>query len=300
MLKFLKEKWKGFVQNWKAQIGQRISSIFSKKIDDKAFLEFEKLLIEADLGVALSMELVDKVKKEFYKSPNQSPDEILAFIKKELISSLTPPQEIPLKSPHIIMMVGINGSGKTTSVAKLAHYYQKMGKKVLMCAADTFRAAAVEQLTLWADKLKIDLIKSQSKADPSSVVYDSIQAAIARKADIVIIDVAGRLHTKTDLMQELKKMKSVAQKLIPSSPHEILLTIDATSGQNGIDQAKIFNSYTPLTGLIITKMDGTAKGGIAIAIQKELKLPIYWIGIGEKENDLIPFDPEQFIQALLS
>jgi fused signal recognition particle receptor len=196
-------------------------------------------------------------------------------------------------------MVGVNGGGKTTSLAKLAKHYQNLQKKVLLVAADTYRAAATEQLEKWAAKLHIDLIKSKQGSDPSAVVFDALSAAKARNIDVVLIDTAGRLQTKTDLMKELEKIRRICQKQVPHAPHETLLVVDATTGQNGLDQAKIFHQYTPIDGIILTKLDGSAKGGIVIAIQKELKIPILWVGLGEKEEDLVPFDAKEFVDALL-
>jgi fused signal recognition particle receptor len=207
--------------------------------------------------------------------------------------------KISTASPHVILIVGVNGSGKTTSIAKLAHYYRAEGKSVLIAAGDTFRAAAIEQLETWGQRVGVPVIKSKPNGDPSAVAFDAIASAKAKSIDIVLIDTAGRLQTKTDLMQELAKVRRVCQKQIPDAPHETLLILDATVGQNALDAARVFHQFTPITGIVLTKLDGSAKGGIAVAIQKELKIPIRWIGLGEKESDLAFFDVEHYINALL-
>lgn len=271
-------------------IGKKIKSLFSKSKD---FAAFEKLLYEADLGVAATTALVEKIKKT---NPDQ--DQILEALKNELLLILKKPINKPLAKPlHIILVVGANGSGKTTSVAKLCNFFEGQNKSVLIAAADTFRAAAVEQL----EKLKgLDIIRSQHKSDPSAVVYDAISAALSRKKDILIIDTAGRLHTKQNLMMELEKIKRVCNKLVAGAPHETLLVLDATIGQNAIDQAKTFDAAAKLSGIFLSKLDGTAKGGIVIAIQKELSIPVKFIGTGENREDLELFDPVIFTETLLS
>lgn len=301
MFKFFKSKIKKIALSLKRlSIGKKIKELFSKKIDDNLFEELEKLFYESDLGVTLSCDLTQKIKDIIKKDPNIKINEILDILKKELIKETIQYQEVELKKPHVIMVVGVNGSGKTTSIAKIAKYYQDLGKTVLLIAADTYRAAAVDQLETWANRLGIDIIKSLRGSDPSSVVFDGLTAAKARGVDVVIIDTAGRLHTKTNLMQELEKIKRVANKVIENTPHETILIIDATTGQNGVDQARVFNSYTPISSIFLTKLDGTAKGGIVLAIQKELKVPIKWIGVGEKLEDIDNFDAEKFIDDLLS
>jgi fused signal recognition particle receptor len=301
MFKFFKSKIKKITLSLKRlSIGKKLKELFSKKIDTNLFEELEKLFYESDLGVKLSCQLTDKIKDILRKNPNIQTNEILEIIKKELLKEIIFYQEKGLKKLHVIMIVGVNGSGKTTSIAKIAKYYQDQEKKVLLIAADTYRAAAIEQLEIWAKKLNIDIIKSTRGSDPSSVVFDGLCAAKARDIDIVIIDTAGRLHTNINLMQELEKIKRVSNKIIENAPHETILIVDATTGQNGIDQAKIFNNYTPISSIFLTKLDGSAKGGIVLSIQKELKVPIKWIGIGEKLEDISSFDPEKFIDDLLS
>jgi fused signal recognition particle receptor len=282
-------------------LGKKLKNLFSREKDDSFYEELEKLLFEADFGGDLTMQLVDKVRAYVKKHPDASSEQMITLLKNEVDTLLTPSEEKqPTTTPHVILVVGTNGSGKTTSIAKLARLYKKEGKKVLVAACDTFRAAATDQLDAWANRIGVDIIKGQAKGDPSAVAYDAIDAALSRKSDLLIIDTAGRLHTKTDLMQELEKIKRVCHKKIPEAPHETLLVLDATTGQNAMDQARIFHSFTPLTGIVLTKLDGTAKGGIVVAIKKETNLDIKWVGFGEKENDLSPFDKKAFINALFS
>lgn len=282
-------------------LGRKIKNLFKNSRSEDSFEELEQLFFESDLGATYSMELVERVRAIAKKNPEFKTEEIIQLLREDILKVLIPPTPSDFaESPHVIFIVGVNGSGKTTSVAKLARYYQNEGKKVMLVAADTFRAAAVDQLTLWAERLKVDIIKSQSKSDSSAVIFDALSAAKARNVDIVLIDTAGRLQTKTDLMHELEKNRRVCQKHLPNAPHETILVVDATTGQNAIDQAKIFHQYTPISSLFLSKLDGSAKGGIVVAIQKELNLPIKWIGVGEKDNDLTLFEPEDFVDALLA
>jgi fused signal recognition particle receptor len=282
----------------KSAMGGKIRSLFSRGSTEEAYDQLERLLYEADLGAEMAGSIVEEVRIYVRKNPKITPDDIIAFVKERLLSLFPEMPTQNLITPHVILIVGVNGSGKTTSVAKLAEYYRSHHKKVLIGAADTFRAAAVDQLELWAKRIQADLIKAQPKSDPSAVVFDTIQAAIARHSDVVLIDTAGRLQNKTDLMQELGKIRRAIQKLLPSAPHETLLVLDATIGQNAIDQAATFHQFTPITGVILTKLDGTAKGGIAIAVHKKLNVPILWAGLGESAEDLVPFDPKEYIEAL--
>lgn len=307
MFNFFKSKIKKFsnkVLKLKSNLGLSIKSLFSKKIDTSTLSELEKIFYESDLGVTTSLDLVKKVETYMKQNRTLSPDEIISMIKEDLLQILESDEEEQEREigpgPYVILIVGVNGSGKTTSIAKLANIYKNMGKKVLIAAADTFRAAAVDQLSSWAEKVGVDIVKSQAKADPAAVVFDALEAAKARKSDIVLIDTAGRLQNKSELMQELEKIKRVCSKQIEGSPHKTYLTLDATTGQNAIDQARIFNQFTPIGGIILSKMDGSAKGGIIVAIKKELNIPVIYAGIGEKIDDIIPFDPKEFIDELLS
>lgn len=293
MLHFIKKIISPF-SRIKSALGQKIRDLFSKGRDEAAYEHLERLLYEADLGAELSAQLVEEVKKQ----PANTAEEILAFVKTRILSFFSPPMPTSPHFPHVILVVGVNGSGKTTSLAKLASKYHAEGKKVLIGAADTFRAAAIEQLETWAKRLGVEIVKGQPKSDPSAVAYDAIFAGLARKADFILIDTAGRLQNKTDLMHELGKVRRVIQKLLPDAPHETLLVLDATVGQNALDQANIFHQFTPITGIVLTKLDGSAKGGIAVAIHKQLKIPILWVGLGEGEEDLVPFNAAEYVTAL--
>lgn len=305
ILKFLKgsyEKFKKALSKTGSVLGHQLRALFAKPLDEETLEQLERILYEADLGVKMSTELTKKIRDLHVRHPHAKPDELLKEIQRDIVDMMKT-KEPPLQTaqatvPHVILIVGVNGNGKTTSVAKLAKFYHSQGKKVLLAAADTFRAAAVEQLERWAHKLGIDIVKGASKSDPASVAFDAVTAAKARQADILIIDTAGRLHTKTNLMQELEKIKRSCHKVHSSSPHEILLVLDATTGQNALDQASIFHKHTPITGLILTKLDGTAKGGIVIGIQQQLGIPIQYIGFGESIDDFESFDPESFVKAL--
>lgn len=274
--------------------------IFSnrQKIDEDLLDELEELLITSDIGVQTALTLVEKIAS----SKISDVDEIKSLLKAEILSLLAPqtaePDEI-LTSPRVIMVVGVNGTGKTTTIGKLAARAVQSGEKVLIGAADTFRAAAIDQLIIWADRAKADIVKHQEMADPAAVAYDAVEAAKARGADLVIIDTAGRLHTKVNLMEELKKIKRAISKTIPDAPHEVLLILDATTGQNAISQAELFNDALGVTGLALTKLDGTAKGGIVISICNTLKIPLKFIGIGEQIDDLQKFDAAKFVDALI-
>jgi fused signal recognition particle receptor len=267
------------------------------KLDADALEELEELLITSDIGVQTTMALMERIANA--KVANAG--EVQQILKEEILSILdTPPpvSETKKSTPHVILVVGVNGVGKTTTIGKIAASFKASGKKVLIAAADTFRAAAVEQLMIWAQKADAEFVKHKENADPAAVAFDAVAAAKARACDIVLIDTAGRLHTKVNLMAELKKIKRTVAKQIQGAPHEILLVLDATTGQNALSQAKLFNEALAVTGLALTKLDGTAKGGIVIAICSSLNIPLQYIGIGEKVEDLRPFDAEQFIDAL--
>ena len=268
-----------------------------QRIDDDLLEELEELLITSDIGVQTAMTLMEKVSS----SKISEVDQVKSFLKDEILKILEPRPRQPesqLTAPRVIMIVGVNGTGKTTTIGKMAASATASGKKVLIAAADTFRAAAIEQLMIWAERAQAEIVKHREKADPAAVAFDAVQAAEARGSDLVLIDTAGRLHTKVNLMEELKKIKRAISKKIPDAPHEILLVLDATTGQNALSQAELFNSALGVTGLALTKLDGTAKGGIVIGICNTLKIPLKYIGIGEKIEDLQKFDAAQFVDAL--
>ena len=291
------------LKNRLSKTRQNLSDGFDKafagkrKIDEDALEELEELLITSDIGVETTMGLMERISK----AKVADAAEVKEILKSEILSILTtrPPTLLNKKaSPHVILVVGINGVGKTTTIGKIAASLKASGEKVLIAAADTFRAAAVEQLMIWAQKSDAEFVRHKENADPAAVAFDAVTAATARGCDVVLIDTAGRLHTKVNLMQELKKIKRTVAKKIPGAPHEILLVLDATTGQNALSQAKLFNEALEVTGLALTKLDGTAKGGIVIGICSSLNIPLQYIGIGEKIEDLRPFDAEQFIEAL--
>lgn len=306
VLKFLKSSYnkvKNALSKTRSALGNKIRSLFKGKIDEETLEQLEKLFYEADIGIKASMELTEKVQDFFRKNPSLDADGLIKEIRDEIAKLLakTPVEmkEVPEnEGPMVILIVGVNGNGKTTSVAKLAKRYHDSGKKVLIAAADTFRAAAIEQLEIWAERINVDIVKGAPKSDSAAVAFDALTAAKARGTDVVIIDTAGRLHTRNDLMKELEKIKRACHKVLPESPHETLLVLDSTIGQNAIDQAKIFNEFTPMTGLILTKLDGTAKGGIIINIHGQLGIPVKFIGVGESLDDIEPFNPENFASAL--
>lgn len=272
-----------------------------KKIDEEFLEELEEILISGDVGVETSLDLVNKIQERAQKDRFEDQQELELLIKSEIEKSLLEyPAERQDIKPYIILVVGVNGTGKTTSIAKIASYYKNKGKSVLLVAADTFRAAAIEQLQIWADRTECELIKHQSGADPSAVVFDALNAAEARKADYVIIDTAGRLHTKSNLMAELNKIFRVIQKKQPQAPHEVILVLDASTGQNAVNQAREFKNSSSVDSICLTKLDGTAKGGIVFAIGKELGIPVKYIGTGEKIDDLALFDPHEFVEGLFA
>ena len=271
----------------------------NRKLDDDLLEELEELLITSDIGVATAMDIMDIISKK--ASEIEDAHSLKQVLKDEIagiMGHVAPTVQTTPEKPHIVMVVGVNGVGKTTTIGKLAARQTAQGKKVLIAAADTFRAAAIEQLTIWAQRARADIVKHKDNADPSAVVFDSIEAALSRNVDIVYIDTAGRLHTKINLMEEIKKIKRTIAKKIPQAPHEILLVLDATTGQNAISQATLFNEALDITGLALTKLDGTAKGGIAVSICSTLKVPLKYIGVGEQIDDLQDFAPQAFVEAL--
>ncbi len=260
----------------------------------------EEILISADVGVDTTMEIIDEL-TERTSAGELSGEDAIKILERHLLDVLGEPQRIVAdKKPFVIIVVGVNGTGKTTTIGKLAKRFKDEGKKVLLAAGDTFRAAAQEQLEIWAERVGVDIHKGAEKADPASVVFDAIEKAKARGYDVVIADTAGRLHTKKNLMEELKKIVRVAGKALEGAPHEVLLVIDATTGQNGLSQAEVFAQSVPITGLVLTKLDGTARGGIAVAIRRKLGIPIKLVGVGEKAEDLLDFDPEEYVKALVA
>lgn len=269
------------------------------EIDDDFLDDLEVAMITGDLGVKTTDYLMKEIRRGVTSGQIKNTGDVMPVI-EDCIKRLLGEQEeeLPLHSPEVILVVGVNGVGKTTTIAKLANYYKTQGKSVLLAAADTFRAAASEQLTIWAERVGVPIVKHQEGADPAAVVFDALASAKARNADIVIIDTAGRLHTKTNLMEELKKIGRVADRQVPGAPHQTLLILDGTTGQNAVSQAKLFGQAVPITGIIVTKLDGTAKGGVVISIKEELGVPVRWIGIGEKIDDLKPFNAKEFANAL--
>ena len=284
---------------------EKIESIVTgrKIIDEELYEELEEALIQADIGIDTSFELVENLRLEVKKRKLSSPEELYEVL-KELIKSIlgedTSSLNIDEDKPAVIMVVGVNGVGKTTTIGKLAGFFKHQGKSVLLSAGDTFRAAAIEQLEIWGNRTGIGVIKHSEKSDPAAVVFDSLHAAQARKVDILIIDTAGRLHTKNNLMEELKKVRRVLEREMPGAPHEVLLILDATTGQNAISQATMFKDAVGVTGLVLTKLDGTAKGGIVIAIKQSLNIPIKLIGVGEGIDDLRLFDAQEFAEAIFT
>jgi len=272
----------------------------TRKLDEDFWEELEEILIQADVGMNTSVELVDKIRQAAKKQRINDTDEVLKLIQEEIALLLqnTQPLNVGGPKPAIIMVVGVNGAGKTTSIAKLAYRFKQEGLSVILAAADTFRAAAIDQLQIWADRVGVELIKHREGSDPGAVVFDAVNAARARQADILIIDTAGRLQNKTNLMKELAKVRKIIEREVGQEPQEVLLVLDATTGQNAISQARIFQEATGVSGIVLTKLDGTAKGGIVLAIARELEIPVKLIGIGETLDDLRDFDPNLFAQAL--
>ena len=283
----------------------KISRVISgkSKVDEGVLDDLEEALISSDVGVNTSVKLVEAVERAVKENKFLTQSELHEIIESTLTDQLKGksfgPDSISDISPHVILVVGVNGVGKTTTIGKLANYYKKLGKKVFLGASDTFRAAAVDQLKVWSDRVGVKIIEKGMNADPAAVAYSAVEQGKAENADVVIVDTAGRLHNKVNLMNELSKIKRVMGKVMPDAPHEVLLILDASTGQNALNQAVEFSKVTDVSGLILTKMDGTAKGGVALAISDQLSIPVRFIGTGEAVDDLIPFDPESFIKALL-
>jgi len=299
----LMDRFKLGLTKTRKNIGDKIDNLIksSRKLDDEFWEELEDILIQADVGMNTSLELVDKIRKAAAKQKIKEPEEVTGLIKNEitqLLGAHPEPLQITGAKPAVILVVGVNGAGKTTSIAKMAYRLKSENRQVMLAAGDTFRAAAIDQLQIWADRVGVELIKHQEGSDPGAVVFDAISAARARQADVLIVDTAGRLQNKTNLMKEIGKVRRVIERELPEAPQEVLLVLDATTGQNAISQAKIFREATGVTGIILTKLDGTAKGGIVLAVAKELDIPVKMVGIGETLEDLRDFSPEVFAQAL--
>jgi fused signal recognition particle receptor len=305
-----KEKKSGFLDRMKEAVtrtrenlSERIEEIvaFNKEIDANTLDDLEASLIAADLGTATTHEVLQALRERATHKQIDNIDELKRLLKEQIAGILNSASNVPVRSvngPEVVLIVGVNGTGKTTTIGKLANLLRGQGKTVLMCAADTFRAAAIEQLEVWGNRTGVEVIKTKAGGDPSAVLFDSLSAAKARGTDYVIVDTAGRLHTKQNLMAELEKMRRTAQKVIPDAPHETLLVMDATTGQNGLQQARQFTQSAGVTGIVLTKLDGTAKGGVVVAISRELGLPVRYVGIGEKVGDLIPFDSQAFVESM--
>lgn len=297
------EKLKSGLSKTRDSISGKINDLvkISRKLDDDFWEELEEILIQADIGVNTSLKLVEKVRQSARKQKKTDSSEVMELIAAEVGEMLKTDHNALNLSPEgltIILVVGVNGAGKTTTIAKLAYRFKSENKRVILAAADTFRAAAIDQLQIWADRVGIDLIKHQEGADPGAVVFDAVNAARSRKADVLIIDTAGRLQNKTNLMKEISKIRKIIEREVPEGPNEVLLVLDATTGQNAVSQAKIFLEATGVSGIVLTKLDGTAKGGIVLTIASELDIPVKLVGIGEKMDDLRDFEAETFARAL--
>src|SRR5436190_856006 len=298
----LKEAVSRTRENLSERIDEAVAS--SKEIDRNTLDDLEATLIGADLGSATTHQVLEKLRERVDRKQIGNVEDLKRLLKEELLAILrtanTPPVERPEGVPEVVLVVGVNGTGKTTTIGKLAQTLRSDGKTVLLCAADTFRAAAIEQLEIWGQRTGTEVIRTKAGGDPAAVLFDALEAANARHIDCVVVDTAGRLHTKSNLMAELEKMRRTAQRLIPGAPHEVLLVIDATTGQNGLQQAKLFTDAAAVTGVVLTKLDGTAKGGVVVAIARELGLPVRYVGVGEKAGDLLRFDPKEFVDSLFS
>ncbi len=301
LVNLFRKKIEQGVKRTKESWFSRVAQVFSRpSLDESVWEELEELLIAADVGAGTAGRLIEQVKRRAQQEKLSQGPQVRAALKQEMVNMLRldGASATPAGDTEVILVVGVNGSGKTTSIAKLAHSYIEADKQVLLAAADTFRAAAIDQLSIWGQRVGAEVIAQQRGADPGAVVFDAMQAAASRQAQVVIIDTAGRLHTKFNLMEELKKIKRVASRLDPTAPHQVLLVLDATTGQNGLAQARYFTEAVTITGIFLSKLDGTAKGGIVLAICDELKIPIRFIGTGEGIDDIATFDPEAFIEAL--
>ncbi|EZP78010.1 signal recognition particle-docking protein FtsY [Parageobacillus genomosp. 1] len=305
------EKFKQGLSKTRDSFAGRVNDLIARyrKVDEEFFEELEEILISADVGVTTVMDLIDELKMEVKRRNIQNPQEMQEVISEKLVEIYRGDDEEYGKSAAlniqkdgltVILFVGVNGVGKTTTIGKLAHKLKTEGKTVMLAAGDTFRAGAIEQLEVWGERVGAEVIKQSAGSDPAAVVYDAIQAAKARGVDVLLCDTAGRLQNKVNLMKELEKVKRVIEREVPGAPHEVLLVLDATTGQNAMSQAKIFKEATNVTGIVLTKLDGTAKGGIVLAIRNELHIPVKFVGLGEKMDDLQPFDPEKYVYGLFA
>jgi fused signal recognition particle receptor len=300
------ERMKEAVTRTREILSERIEEVVSlgKEIDRATLDDLEGTLLGADLGTTTTREVLEKLREKADRKQIRNLDELKRLLKEQILAILTATDSQPVTrvegTPEVILVVGVNGTGKTTTIGKLAQVFRSSGKTVLLCAADTFRAAAIEQLEIWGQRTGTEVIRTKAGGDPSAVLYDALQAASARHTEYVIVDTAGRLHTKTNLMAELEKMRRTAQRIIPGAPHETLLVMDATTGQNGLQQARQFTQSAGVTGIVLTKLDGTAKGGVVVAISRELGVPVRYVGVGEKTGDLLPFDPKDFVDSLFA
>jgi fused signal recognition particle receptor len=299
------DRMKQAVTRTRDSFSESIGSVLAltREIDETSLAELEVVLLAADIGGPTARTIIENLRQRGLRQGIEGGAELKRLLKLELkavLDGVATPEVVPDAPPEVVMMVGVNGTGKTTTTGKLAALYRGMGRSVLLCAADTFRAAAIEQLDVWATRSEVPIVKTKTGGDPSAALYDACTAAKARGTDVLIVDTAGRLHTKTDLMKELDKMRRTAERLVPGAPHQTLLVMDATTGQNGLQQARLFTEAARVTGIVLTKLDGTAKGGIVLAIATELGLPVKFVGVGEKMEDILPFDSEAFVESMVN
>ena len=272
------------------------------RVDDNTLDAIEEALVESDMGVDTTLKIIDNLEERVSKDKYMSQDELVSLLRDEISKLVDEPEQLFdfEKKPYVILVVGVNGVGKTTTIGKMAAYFKAQGKKVIVGAADTFRAAAVDQLTIWAERAGVDIVKQSMGSDPASVAFDTVKAAVSRGADVVIVDTAGRLHNRVDLMNELTKIRNVMRKVIPDAPHDVMLILDASTGQNAFQQAKEFSRATDLSSLVLTKLDGTAKGGVVVGVSDQFHIPVKFIGVGEGIGDLKVFDKNEFVEKLFS
>lgn len=270
------------------------------KVDDDTLDAIEEALVESDMGVDTTLKVIDNLEERVQKDRYMSFDELVSLLREEISALVPDTVTTAMPKPYVVLVVGVNGVGKTTTIGKLANYYRRQGKKVVLGAADTFRAAAVDQLTIWAERAGVEIVKQQMGSDPASVAYDTVQSAVSRGADVVLIDTAGRLHNRIDLMNELTKIRNVIRKVIPDGPHDVMLILDASTGQNAFAQAKEFSRATDITALTVTKLDGTAKGGVVVGVSDQYHIPVRFIGTGEGMEDIKAFDKQSFVESLFN